>query len=105
MAMNRQTKRLLQRQGELAADGTPGGGGGRRPPAPPRPGPRPGAERPSVPEFFREVRVELKRVAWPTRAEVLNYSTIVLVTLAVLIALIFGLDYLFAKAVLFLFDA
>jgi preprotein translocase SecE subunit len=42
-------------------------------------------------------------VAWPTRAEVTNYSTIVLFTLAILIALIFCMDYVFAKSVLFLF--
>ena len=55
-------------------------------------------------QFFRDVRTELRRVAWPTRAEVINYSTIVLVTLTVLIALIFVLDFAFAKSVLFLFE-
>jgi preprotein translocase subunit SecE len=43
-------------------------------------------------------------VAWPTRPEVINYSIVVLVTIAILTAVIFGLDYVFAKAVLFLFD-
>jgi preprotein translocase SecE subunit len=36
-------------------------------------------------------------VAWPTRAETINYSIVVLVTLIVVGALIFGLDYLFAN--------
>lgn len=54
--------------------------------------------------FVRDVQGELRRVAWPSRAEVTNYSTIVLVTLAVLIAVIFLFDYGFAKAVLFLFE-
>jgi preprotein translocase subunit SecE len=49
------------------------------------------------------VRVELRKVAWPTRAETVNYSTVVLLSLVVLIALIFILDYAFGKASLFLF--
>jgi preprotein translocase SecE subunit len=43
-------------------------------------------------------------VAWPSRADVTNYSMIVLVTLGILITLIFLFDYGFAKAVLFLFE-
>jgi preprotein translocase subunit SecE len=43
-------------------------------------------------------------VAWPTRAEVTRYSIIVLITVVVLTSYIFGLDYLFAKFVFFLFD-
>jgi len=62
-------------------------------------------DRTSPAVFLREVRGELRRVAWPSRAEVTNYSTIVLFTLAILIALIFVLDYGFAKTVLFLFES
>ena len=43
-------------------------------------------------------------MAWPTRAEVINYSIVVLVALLVLTALIFVLDYVFGKAVIFLFE-
>jgi preprotein translocase SecE subunit len=42
-------------------------------------------------------------VAWPGRAEVVNYSVIVFIVLVVLIGLIFGLDYVFGKFVFFLF--
>ena len=42
-------------------------------------------------------------MAWPTRAEVINYSIVVLMALVLLTAIIFGLDYVFAKAVIFLF--
>jgi preprotein translocase subunit SecE len=96
--MNRQTKRMMQRQGQLAPDGTPA----RRAPQP-RPAPRPVKERTGPGEYARQVRAELRKVAWPTRAEVINYSIIVLVALLVLMALIFGLDYVFGKAVFFLF--
>ena len=56
-------------------------------------------------EFLRETRGELRKVAWPTRQEVRNYSIVVLVTLILLIALIFVLDYACSRSVLFLFHA
>jgi preprotein translocase subunit SecE len=91
-------KRLLQRQGQLGADGAPTA------PAPPaRPAPRPAKERTSPMEYGRQVRAELRKVAWPTRAEVVNYSVIVLVALLILMGLIFALDTVFGKAVVFLF--
>ena len=98
MAMNRETKRMMQRQGQLGPDGTPV----RERRAAPAPRP-PKQERTSPVEFLHEVRGELRKVAWPTKSEVINYSIIVLVALLVLMALIFGLDYLFGKAVFFLF--
>ena len=61
-------------------------------------------ERTTPRQYLREVRGELRKVAWPTRAEVIRYSIIVLVTVVVLTAFIFVLDYAFAKGVLFLFD-
>ena len=99
MAMNRETKRMLQRQGTLAPDGTPA----RGKPQPRQAKPQP-KERTSPRQYLREVRGELRKVAWPTRAEVLRYSVIVLVTLIVLTAYIFGLDFAFAKTIFNLFD-
>jgi preprotein translocase subunit SecE len=54
-------------------------------------------------QFLHEVNVELRKVAWPTRKETINYSSVVLVTLSVLMALIFGLDYGFDRLSIFLF--
>jgi preprotein translocase subunit SecE len=54
-------------------------------------------------QFLHEVNVELRKVAWPTRKETINYSSVVLVTLSVLMALIFGLDYGFDKLSIYLF--
>ncbi|HKN48926.1 MAG TPA: preprotein translocase subunit SecE [Actinomycetota bacterium] len=54
---------------------------------------------------MKDVRGELRKVAWPSRAEVVNYSTVVLFTLIVLTALIFVLDLGFQKWVTFLFKA
>jgi preprotein translocase subunit SecE len=59
--------------------------------------------RTSASEFLHDVRLELRRVAWPTRAETVNYAVVVVICLAVLMALIFGLDTAFSKSMLFLF--
>ena len=45
----------------------------------------------------------LRQVAWPNRSEVINYTTVTLVTLLSLMVLIFILNYAFAKGVLWLF--
>ena len=99
MAVNRQMKRMMQRQGQVDADGAPVA----RKDAPTRPAPRPTKERVGAAEFGRQVRAELRKVAWPTRAEVVNYSIVVFVALLLLTGLIFGLDYVFGKAVIYLF--
>jgi preprotein translocase subunit SecE len=101
MAMNRETKRMLQRQGQLGPDGE----ATRAPrPAPQQRQARPQSERIGPRQYLREVRGELRKVAWPTRPEVIRYSGIVLVTIVILTTLIFFLDYFFAKGIFFLFD-
>ena len=100
MAMNRQTKRMLQRQGQLGADGAPAAKKRSAPAAP-----RPTKEARTGPlQFLREVRAELRKVAWPTRPEVVNYSIIVLITVVVLTTYIATLDYAFGEAVFKLFE-
>jgi preprotein translocase subunit SecE len=99
MAMNRQTKRQLQRQGQL---GTDGASAARKRPAPQAP--RPTEERTSPAQFLREVRGELRKVAWPTRSEVINYSIIVLFTVVILTTYIALLDLAFGDAVFRLFQ-
>ena len=99
MAMNREQKRMMKRQGELAPDGTP---------APRRrdqaPAPRPASERVGPRQFVREVRGELRKVAWPTREEIIRYSIIVLVTVVLLTAFVNLVDYVSTEAILYLFD-
>lgn len=60
-------------------------------------------ERTKPRQFVKEVIAELKKVAWPTRQEVVAYSIVVLVTTIVIAALIFGMDFVFAKAIFSLF--
>jgi preprotein translocase subunit SecE len=102
--MNREMKRRMQRQGQVTEDGTPAPS--ERRPAP-RPAPKPVSDKKSFVarsgDFLGDVRGELRKVAWPTRAETINYSTIVLITLVVLITLIFFLDLAFSHASLWLF--
>ena len=100
MGMNRQMKRMLQRQGQLDEDGSPAVQTRRQPPRPQAPATQ---KRGGAVQFARDVRAELRKVAWPSRSEVVNLSTVVLVTLILLISLIFVLDLGFAKAVLYLF--
>jgi preprotein translocase subunit SecE len=54
--------------------------------------------------YLSEVRAELKKVAWPTRKEVVNSSIVVLIAVVFMTTLIFGYDYLSSNFVLFLFD-
>ena len=98
MAMNRQQKRLLQKQGEIDAEGAPVRTRGRQASTSP-------TERTSPTQFLREVRGELRKVAWPSRDETVNYSIVVLVTVVVLTAMIYGLDWVFSTFILELFDS
>ena len=100
MAMNRQQKRMLQRQGSLGSDGEPQA---RRRAATPAP-PRPKDARTSPAQFVREVRSELRKVAWPSRSETINYSIIVLVAVILLTTYVAILDYGFGDLLLKLFS-
>jgi preprotein translocase subunit SecE len=53
--------------------------------------------------FFREVVAELRKVIWPTRKELLTYTAVVVVFVAVVLTIVAGLDYAFAKGVLWVF--
>ena len=98
MSMNRQQKRMLQRQGEVDADGEPIRGRRKQPST------GPPQERTGLFQFLREVRNELRKVAWPSRSETVNYSIIVLVTIIVLGSMIYGFDWVFSVFILDLFD-
>jgi preprotein translocase subunit SecE len=95
--MNRETKRLMQRQGQMEADGSPSTRRGQAPVAARR------RQRTSPAQFAREVRDELRQVAWPNRSEMINYTGVVVVTLVLMVSLIFVLNLGFGKAVLFMF--
>jgi preprotein translocase subunit SecE len=109
--LNRQTKRMLQRQGQLGPDGTPQTAERpvRQPPTR-GPGGRPPAGAPARPPLssrvvsgVKDVRGELRKVAWGTRDEVVNYTTVVLVTLVILVSFVFLLNLGFSRAIKALF--
>jgi preprotein translocase subunit SecE len=90
--MNRQAKRMAARQGT------------DRPRAPERRAPTaPQKERVGPRQYYREVMGELKKVAWPTRSEVINSSIIVIIGVVVMATIIFGFDYLSLEFVDYIF--
>jgi preprotein translocase subunit SecE len=94
----------MQRQGQVEADGSPA----VRHQQPPKPRPQAPSEMSifgRVVEFAREVRSELRQVAWPTRPEVANSATVVFITLVILVCLIFVLNWAFSHAVIHLLSS
>ena len=91
--MNRQAKRMMQRQKTTGPDRVDAMRQRRavtterKSRTPPR-------------RFAKEVAVELRKVAWPTRKEMFAYTAVVLVAVVVLTTLVFGLDLAFSKGVL-----
>jgi preprotein translocase subunit SecE len=112
--VNRETKRMMQRQGQMEADGSPaarrapagaqagrqGGRGGARTP---QRGPS-GRKRTTPVQYTREVRDEMRQVAWPSRGELINYTSVVVTTLIIMISLIFVLNLGFGKLITLLFS-
>ena len=54
-------------------------------------------KRTGVRQFLREVRLELKKVDWPTRKELITYTVVVLVTITVLTTFVAAIDYVFSS--------
>lgn len=99
MTLNREQRRMLQRQGEIDETGEPV----RTRRTPPTQAAK--EDRASAGQFINEVRGELKKVAWPTRQETIRYTIIVAIALILLTAFVAGLDGVFSQAVLKLFKA
>jgi preprotein translocase subunit SecE len=53
--------------------------------------------------FLREVVSELRKVIWPTRKQMVTYTAVVLVFLAVMVAIVAGLDLGIGKGVFAVF--
>ena len=76
---------------------------GTAPEKPARPG------RPAKPErttpllYVRQVIAELRKVIWPTRKELVTYTTVAIVFILVMTAIVTGLDYAFTKLVFEIF--
>ena len=57
----------------------------------------------SITHFGSEVIAELRKVNWPDRKTVAGYTVVVLVSVSIITAIIFGLDYLFGQAIVALY--
>ncbi|WP_433176464.1 preprotein translocase subunit SecE [Actinoallomurus sp. CA-150999] len=53
--------------------------------------------------FYRQVVAELRKVIWPTRNELVTYTTVSLIFVIIVVAIVFGLDNAFSWVVLKLF--
>ncbi len=53
--------------------------------------------------FYRQVVAELRKVVTPTRKELFSYTGVVLVFVVIMMALVYGLDFVFSLLVNFLF--
>ena len=91
--MNREMRRLQQKEEERAK---------KRRAAVPQ---RQKKERTPIRQFLREVRQELKKVAWPSREETTTFSVVVLVVTVFVTGMTFGLDVSLKRIVLSLFGA
>jgi preprotein translocase subunit SecE len=85
--LNREQKRSLKRMGALDDQGKPT----RTAPTPRQKN----ADRVGPVQYLGEVRDEMRKVAWPKWPEVKRFSIIVLVTVVIYTAYVFGLDSLF----------
>jgi preprotein translocase subunit SecE len=95
--MNRQMKRMQQRQGKTAPERQAAVATARRTASQEK------KKRTAPRQFLREVRQELRKVDWPTRDETTSYSIVVLVTVIVLTSFVFFVDLGFSKAIVNLF--
>ncbi len=89
MDLNRQQKRAMQKMGEVNEQGAPI----RQ--ARPTVAAQVAKERVGPIQYVREVRDEMRKVAWPKFPEVRRYSIIVLVTVVIVTAFVGGLDAAF----------
>lgn len=58
-----------------------------------------------IAKYFREVKQELKKVAWPSREELTTYSIVVFGVTTILTLIVFGLDWAFNKGVINVLEA
>jgi preprotein translocase subunit SecE len=55
--------------------------------------------------FIRQVVNELRKVVTPTRKELFSYTGVVLVFVVIMMALVYGLDYVFSLGVTWVFGS
>jgi preprotein translocase subunit SecE len=86
--LNREQKRQLRKIGALDEEGKP---------ARAQRQPKKKSDRVGIRQYLREVRDEMRKVAWPNRPEVKRYSIIVVITVVFYTAMVGGFDFIFAE--------
>jgi len=104
--MNREMRRLMEREERRQKKQEKSGATARRTPAASaRPAP---AERKPlwqrIRSYFHEVRQELRRVSWPTRDQMVAFTTVTLITTLALTLVTFGFDVVMKEIVLFVVE-
>ena len=55
-------------------------------------------------EYLHEVRMELRKVTWPTQEQMIAFTTVTVITSVVLTGVIFGLDFAMKEGVFWLLE-
>ena len=63
---------------------------------------RPGRVR-GIGTFYKQVVAELRKVIWPTRKELVTYTTVVVVFVLIMVSIVAVFDLVFGKGVLAVF--
>jgi preprotein translocase subunit SecE len=53
--------------------------------------------------FLRQVVAELKKVVWPTKSQLFNYTIVVLVFVVIVALIIAAFDFVFTQLAIFIF--
>lgn len=64
---------------------------------------RPAGKRTSPALFVRQVIAELRKVIWPTRSELINYTIVSLVFVLIMVAIVSALDWGLQKGIFQIF--
>ena len=105
--MNREMRRLQEREERRKQKEKEGGSRAQRKAAQMASKQQP-TERKSIfrriRDYLHEVRVELKKVTWPTRDQMVAFTTVTIITSVVLTFVIFGFDFAAKRFVLWLIE-
>ena len=104
--MNREMRRLQERE-ERRKKKEEAGGKAKRKAAAVSKAPAQTERKPffrRVRDYFHEVRQELRKVTWPTRDQMVAFTTVTVITSVVLTGVIFGLDVAAKQFVLWLVE-
>ena len=107
--MNRETRRMIEREERLQKTKDKGEKKGAAARAAARAGaPAATAEKKPffrrIADYLHEVRVEMRKVSWPTSEQMVVFTAVTIITSVALTLLIFGLDFGLKNAVLWVIE-